>query len=223
MKRILCLLLAVMLLGVTALAADSITCTVQAAAVTAGAGETVDVTVSVVGNPGFTNFAILLDYDREALTLLSITPAESGLLTAVNTAYKAVDGKSYGFVSAAAETEQSGDGALFTASFLVAEGFSGTAAVTPIVQYMRNNAADYSFFSELKANAAAGSIGTAAAIPGDFDGDGSLKMTDIAKIYKAFRSEEALTAAQLAAVDANGNGKLDMSDFARIYKLFKEQ
>jgi len=230
MKRILCLLLAVMLLGITALAADSTTCTVQAAAVTAGAGETVDVTVSVVGNPGFTNYAILLDYDREALTLQAITPTECEALTAVNCDYKAVDAKSYGFVTAAAENEQNDDGILFTATFLVAEDFSGEAHITPIVQYMRNNAADFKVFEELAAQIVAGGVTAESAaesvLYGDANGDGTITAADATltlRYVKNKLSESLLSSVRVDNMDVNGDGMITASDAMLILRFVKNK
>lgn len=224
MKRILCLLLAVMLLGITALAADSTTCTVQAAAVTADAGETVDVTVSVVGNPGFTNFAILLDYDREALTLQSITPAESELLTAVNTDYKAADGKSYGFVCAAGEDEQSGDGVLFTATFRVADGFTGSANITPIVQYIRNNEADHKVFAELAVQTASGTITPentqVPVLAGDLDGNGIIELRELSRILRAYK-DSSLMDGSMEAVDQDKNGILSIREISQVLRNYK--
>jgi len=226
MKRVLAFILIVQLLIVSVYAADSLSATVSASAVSGRAGETVEVTISIHSNPGYTNYAILLDYDREALTLQAITPAETedGPLFSANCDYRAVDAKSYGFVTAAGETEQTGDGTLFTASFLIAENFSGEAHVTPIVQYIRNNAADYSLFIDIATAVQPGSIRLESAetptIPGDLDGDGVVKLPEVAQILKAYKDPKQL-ADSMHAVDQNGDGVLSLSEVALVLKNYK--
>ena len=213
MKRILTFILVCLLLIVSVYAADNGSCTVAASAVPCKAGETVDVSVSVSGNPGFTNYAILLDYDRSALTLTALTPAESGLFTSVNCDYKAADAKSYGFVSAAGEDEQSGDGVLFTATFRVADGFTGSASVTPIVQYIRNNAADHKIFAELRAHVSAGAVMTG--LRGDVNGDSSVTLMDA---MTAYNMSCGLLTVNTAA-DVNGDSSVTLMDAMLIYNI----
>ena len=148
MKRITSVILAIALifaLAVTAMAAEIADCTVSADSVSATAGGTVTVPIRISGNRGFTNFGIALDYDREQLELLSIQTAEGetpylcGTTVAVNTQWTGMDEKSFGYVTAALEEAATADGILFTATFRVSGDFSGTAAVQPVVQYMRSN------------------------------------------------------------------------------------
>ena len=148
MKKITSVILVIALifaLAVTAMAAEIADCTVSADSVSATAGGTVTVPIRISGNRGFTNFGIALDYDREQLELLSIQTAEGetpylcGTTVAVNTQWTGTDEKTFGYVTAALEEAATADGILFTATFRVSGDFSGTAAVQPVVQYMRSN------------------------------------------------------------------------------------
>ena len=81
MKKFIGILLAVLLcltLPLTAVAAELTGCAVTADTVAGAPGETVAVAVSIADHPGFTNFAIALDYDRESLTLKSIDTEHGG-------------------------------------------------------------------------------------------------------------------------------------------------
>ena len=81
MKRFIAVTLAVLLslaLPLGVMAAELTSCTVTADSVAGEPGETVTVAVRIADNPGFTNFAIALDYDREHLTLKSIETEDGG-------------------------------------------------------------------------------------------------------------------------------------------------
>ena len=183
-KRLAALLAAALLLGLApaALAEAGSGCTIEAASVSAAPGETVELTIGVKNNPGFTNLALTLDYDREKLNLTGLRPAEAeGLLTAVNPSWTGGEGESLGFLTLASAEALEEDMTLLTASFTVKEGASGEAAVTPQVVYMRDNTALFSVFEAKNAAAAAGkvSIRTAAAVlMGDINGDGRINMFD---------------------------------------------
>lgn len=75
LARVLTLALALSLFSVNAFAAADGTLTVEAGSVTAAPGETVDVTVSITGNPGIVGFGLGISYDEAALTLKTVTDA----------------------------------------------------------------------------------------------------------------------------------------------------
>lgn len=227
MKRVLTFILIIQLLIVSVYAADNSSAAISASTVSGSAGETVEITISISSNPGYTNYAILLDYNREALTLQAITPVETedGPLYSTNCDYRAVDAKSYGFVTAAEETEQTEDGTLFTASFLIAENFSGEAHVTPIVQYLLSNEADFGIFAQRIVQVEAGCITVESSAEsilfGDANGDGKINAADAAIVYRYVNNkltENQLATVNPAAMDVSGDSKINAADAAMIYR-----
>ncbi|MBQ8830147.1 MAG: hypothetical protein IJ017_00940 [Oscillospiraceae bacterium] len=229
MKKIIITVLSIALiivLGATAYA--SATCSVSADTVTATAGQQVTVPVRIADNTGFTNFAVILDYDRTALELVSINTASGeesylcGELVSVNTVWENGEGETFGYITCALSEKCSEDGILFTATFNVKSGFSGTASVTPSISYIRNNAAVFSVFEEITANVHAGSVNVEKAEItvriGDVNGDGKINAVDAALTYKYVNNKTALTEEQLLAADVNGDGKVNAVDAALIYK-----
>ena len=215
-------LAAVLCLGLSlpVLAAELTGCRVSAGAVSGVPGETVTVEVRIDDNPGFTNFAIALDYDREHLTLKGIeTGAEylGGSDTAVNTAWEK-EGKTYGFAVCASAAPVKGDGVLFAATFEIASGFSGTAEVSPVVEYIRSNEAVFSVFAQVRAAAVPGTV--TSVLAGDVNGDGVTEYNDVMLAYQAFLGEGALTPEQMAVVDGNGNGAVEEAEVQAVYQIY---
>ena len=226
MKRIIAICLAVLLslvLPLTVLATELTSCTVIADSVAGSPGGTVTAAVRIADNPGFTNFAIALDYDREHLTLKSIetqngeVPFLCGSNVSISKAWDAEE-KEYGYVVSASADPVREDGILFEVTFEVAADFAGEAQVTPMVQYIRNNETVFSIFEEIHASATAGTI--TSVLVGDVNGDGIVEYNDVMLAYKAFLGEAELTAEQLAAVDANGNGTVDEPEYQAIYQIY---
>ena len=224
MKKIISIVLAVALifaLAVTAMAAEIADCTVSADSVSATAGKTVTVPVRISGNRGFTNFGIALDYDREQLELLSIQTAEGetpylcGTVAAGNTGWTNVDGKTYGYVTAALEDAVTEDGILFTATFRVSESFSGTAAVQPVVQYMRSNKRLLSVFDTIPVTTASGTVSTV--LVGDYDRNGEVDVFDAAGLYAAVLDSVDFSEDNIDRLDVNRDGEIDIFDVAAIY------
>ena len=224
MKKIISIVLTVALifaLAVTAMAAEIAECTVSADSVSAAAGKTVTVPVRITGNRGFTNFGIALDYDREQLELLSIQTAEGetpylcGTVAAGNTGWTDVDGKTYGYVTAALEDAVTEDGILFTATFRVSESFSGTAAVQPVVQYMRSNKRLLSVFDAIPVTAVSGTVSTV--LVGDYDRNGEVDVFDAAMLYAAVLDDMDFSEDDLNRLDVNRDGGIDIFDVAAIY------
>lgn len=221
MKKVITIFLAVVLslsLPVAVVAAELTGCIVKADAVEATAGETVTVAISVADNPGFTNFAILLDYDRANLTLTGIETAETDALTSTNLVWQDEAGEPFGYVVSAAAESVREDGVLFTATFEIAADFSGTAEVTPIVQYIRNNEAVISVFEPLRATVVPGAI--ISVLGGDVNGDGIVEYDDVMLAYRAFCGKTVLTPEQLSVVDQNGNGTVEETEYLAIYAIY---
>ena len=221
MKKITSVILAIALifaLAVTAMAAEIADCTVSADSVSATAGGTVTVPIRISGNRG-----IALDYDREQLELLSIQTAEGetpylcGTTVAVNTQWTGTDEKSFGYVTAALEEAATADGILFTATFRVSGDFSGTAAVQPVVQYMRSNKRLLSVFDAIPVTTVSGTVSTV--LVGDYDQNGTVNALDVMGLYRAVISGTDFSEEDLDRLDVNRDGMINALDIMAIYGI----
>ena len=226
MKKIIGILLAVLLslvLPLSVLATELTSCTVAAESVAGAPGEEVTVEVRIGDDPGFTNFAIALDHDREHLTLKSInttdgnTPYLCGSNVSINEVWDEEE-KEYGFVVSASADPVKENGILFTVTFEIAADFVGEAQVTPVVQYIRNNEAAFSIFEEINATITAGMV--TSVLVGDVNGDGIIEYNDVMLAYKAFLGEAELTQEQMAVVDTNRNGTVEEAEYQAIYQIY---
>lgn len=226
MKKIIGILLAVLLslvLPLSVLATELTGCTVTAESVAGAPGETVTVEVRIADNPGFTNFAIALDYDRQHLTLKRIetrrgdAPYLCGSNVRINEVWDEEE-KEYGFVVSASADPVKENGILFTVTFEIAADFIGEAEVTPIVRYIRNNEAVFSIFEEIHGIVTPGAI--VSVLAGDVNGDGMIEYNDVMLAYKAFLGEAELTQAQMAAVDTNRDGTVGEAEYQAVYQIY---
>lgn len=202
-------------LPMTALATENTT--LSADTVTAAAGGTVTVPIRLEGNPGFTNFAISLEYDKEKLTLVSLnTESEEGSaylcgsLTAGNPEWKTEEGTANGYLTGASGEVITGDGILFTATFRLAADFSGTASVKPVVHYLRNGGE--AGFTDVAVTAKAGSVGISPL--GDVNGDGRVTLMDAVAIYNAVMGGDTES-----SMDINGDDRVTLMDAVSVYNL----
>ena len=227
MKKTIVITLAVLLclaIPLAAAATELTSCAVTADSVTGEPGETVTVAVRISDNPGFTNFAIALDYDRENMTLESIetenggAPCLCGTQVSVNPLWDDESGKELGFVVFASAEPVKEEGVLFTATFKIADDFIGETEVIPTVQYVRNNEAVFSVFEEINADVTKGKV--VSVLLGDVNGDGIIEYDDVMLAYKAFAGETKLTPEQLAVVDENGNGSVEETEYKAIYTKY---
>lgn len=125
MKKMITLMLAAALL---------LTC-MAGVALAAEAGETVTVSFSAVNNPGFASFGALLNYDHDALELVSV---EAGALCSGSMFLS--NGDKVTFINV---TDVTGDGVMFTATFKVSENAApGTYAVSAAVDAPENAAGE---------------------------------------------------------------------------------
>lgn len=219
MKKSICILLALLLMAclpLTAAASETV-CTVSADAVTGEAGGQVSVPIRISDNPGFTNFGIALDYDRELLTLLSIRPETDlcGGLVSANTAWQSAEAGVYGYVTCASAGEIAEDGILFTATFQISEDFADAAEVVPVVRYLRSNEADPAVFEEIAVQAKAGTV-QRQLLAGDFDGNGAVSLREAAKVIRCFSGIEALTEAEKPLVDTDGDGSVSLEEVTAV-------
>lgn len=226
MKKFIALFLAVLLslaLPLTAMAAELTGCTVTAESVAVAPGEEVTVEVRIGDNPGFTNFAIALDYDREHLTLKRIETKDGNnpYLCSSNVSINKTwdeEEKEYGFVVSASADPVKENGILFTVTFEVAADFVGEAQVTPVVQYIRNNEVVFSIFEQIHAAVTAGAV--TSVLVGDVNGDGIIEYNDVMLACKAFLGEAELTEAQMAVVDTDRSGTIEEAEYQAIYQIY---
>lgn len=218
-KQIVLLLVALAILGMplAAAAAELTACTVAALDAAGTPGGMVTVEVRMTDNPGFTNLAVSLQYDRDHLTLKSIDAASlSANVVSSNLQWEASD--TYGYVVTASADPVKDDGTLFTATFEIAEGYVGDTEVTPVVHYIRNNEAVFSIFQEIQAQILSGNI--TVLMSGDVNGDGIVEYDDVMLAYKAFLGQETLTEQQLAVVDQNGNDSVEETEYQSVYQSY---
>lgn len=221
MKRILCLLLALLLIhgtGVLAFA-QMPACRITADSVDYTEGE-VAVPIRIGDNPGFTNFAMELTYDARKLELLRIDAAHDGCLcpdtVSIHPDWKQDGNSSSVLVIAASAEAVAGDGILFTAVFRVRETGQGNATVVPSVRYIRNNTALLPVFEDISAAVTGGNV----LIPlvGDLNGDGTADQADVSLIYSVYLGQATLTPEQMAMADANGDGIIEYDEVMKIYQ-----
>ena len=226
MKKFIALFLVVLLslaIPFQVLAAELTSCIVTTESVAGAPGEEVTVEVRIADNPGFTNLAIALDYDREHLTLKSIetkdgnNPYLCGSNVSINKTWDKED-KEYGFVVSASADPVKENGILFTVTFEIAADFVGEAQVTPVVQYIRNNEAVFSIFEQIHAAVTAGAV--TSVLVGDVNGDGMIEYNDVMLAYKAFLGEAELTEAQMAVVDTDRSGTIEEAEYQAIYQIY---
>ena len=226
MKKFIALFVAVLLslaVPFQVLAAELTSCTVAAESAAGAPGEEVTVEVRIGDNPGFTNFAIALDYDREHLTLKRINTKDGnthylcGSNVSINEMWDAEE-KEYGFVVSASADPVKENGILFTVTFEIAADFVGEAQVTPVVQYIRNNEAVFSIFEQIHAAVTAGAV--TSVLVGDVNGDGIIEYNDVMLAYKAFLGEAELTEDQMAVVDTDRSGTVEEAEYQAIYQLY---
>ena len=58
-------------------------------------------------------------------------------------------------------------------------------------------------------------------LAGDFNGDGSIKLTDYLLCYYAYKSSRELTAVEAAAADKNGNGTISLAEALSVFYQYK--
>ena len=227
MKKVISILLSLLyLLGVPMFAfAEEITsCSICADSVPTPTGEQITVPVRITENQGFTNFAISLEYDPEKLELISINTADDqnpylcGAMVSTNIDWKNAEEKSCGYIVSASENAVSGDGILFTVTFRVSQDFEDYTTVSPVVHYVRNNAAVFSIFEEITASVTSGTI--TAIVAGDVTGDGMVEYDDVMKLYKASQGKGSLTEEEKLLADINGDQIIDNLDVEELYRIY---
>ena len=214
-------------------------CILAAESVEGTQGDVVTVPITITSNPGFTNYAIWLDYDSEYLTIKNIT-MDGGIgylwdngrtVSSVNCQGEKSSGEKGACVVLAAAEAVKEDGILFTATFEIVSDFTGTAQVMPVVQYLRCQEEESSAFKQIQVSARAGTVtvakndaggegGDTGQPSGDVNGDGICEYDDVMLTYKALLHETEFTEEQIQEVDFNRNGVLDESDLDMLYDYY---
>ena len=214
------------LLGIPmiAYAQEITTCTVSVDSIQTIPGQTITVPVRIADNPGFTNFAVAVEYDKEILTLVSINTATEeetylcGSMVSTNTDWKNNEKKSCGYITAASAEQVKENGILFTVTYQVSADFTGSTQITPKMQYIRNNEAVFSIFEEITAFVSGGTVN--AIVAGDVNCDGIVEYDDVMLAYQASLGEITLTEQQMPMADMNSDNLIDNSDVEAIYRIY---
>ena len=178
--------------------------TVTVGAVTARAGEEIEVPVSIANNPGINTFSFGLDYDTARLQLKDVTidPALGGQFTFKE---KAV------WLNA---TDTDYNGTILTLTFTVAadaqEGDIPVAVTYQPGDIANLNEEDVSFLL------VPGEISVRAYQPGDINGDNKVNNKDLTRLMK-YLAGDAVTVSS-DALDVNGDGKVNNKDLTRLMK-----
>lgn len=218
MKKLFTILLACILLLLTmpcAFAAG----TVQIAAddVTASAGETFQMKISLKSNPGIISMLIKVKYDKSALTLKK---AENG---SVFPASCATFGRSYDaspytvlWNDALSTTNNKKTGTLVTLTFQVSQNVSVSKTTVQLL-VDQGNVFDTDIH-EVPFTVKDGvvTIKGASGQRGDVNGDGLINSADAQWILQYAVGSRTLTAAQKKLADVTGDGKINSSDALKI-------
>lgn len=195
-------------MGISVNAEENKECTVTVDSVYATEGKTITMPVKISENPGFTNIAIAVDYDKDSLELISLNTNDDmssylcGSLVSKNNAWTDKDGI-YAYLNGAMAEAVSEDGILFTVTFKTKEEFITDAAVRPVVQYIRNYDVDTAVFEEVEVVESAGKVMYVK--EGDFSGDGEFNAFDLMDVVVAFNQKMELSDKQKAALNIEDN------------------
>lgn len=204
-------------------AAAAESCTIAAASCSTLSGKNITVDITVAGNPGFTNFGIALEYDRNALELLEIQIQQEektylcGSHVSHNTNWLDAQKNARGYVAAASTETVSEDGVLFSATFRVNSEFAGQSVITPHVYYMRNYDGTTGF-TAVDTVVQPATITTIAM--GDINKDGVIEYDDVIAAYRAFTGEFSLSEEQLEIANMDGEGQISWDDVTEIYQIY---
>lgn len=184
--------------------------TIAVSSVSAKPGDTVELMVSVSGNPGINTFSLGFEYDTDRLTLQNVT-ASDALGGQFTYAKKAVWLNS---------SDSTYNGEILTLSFKVNDNATaGNASVN--VTY---SAGDISNYNEDDVNF--GTVPGAVTVTGgetgelgDVDLNGKIDAEDARLALRAAAKLQTLTGEQFARADVDGNGDLNAIDARKILRV----
>lgn len=183
--------------------------TISVSSASAKPGDTVELKVSVSGNPGINTFTLGFEYDTGRLTLQKVTVSDA-LGGQFTYAKKAVWLNS---------NDSTYNGDILTLTFKVNDNASaGNAAVK--VTY---SAGDISNYNEDDVNfeivpGAVTVTGASSGNLGDVDLNGKIDAEDARLALRAAAKLDTLTAEQFARADVDGNGELNAIDARKILR-----
>jgi uncharacterized protein YjdB len=214
---------------ITATASNGVynTCSVKVAVTSSAAfivtpgrvrtGETIDVPVYIVRNPGIAAFAVTVNYDSSLLTPVSITPGEllsggtftTNLDDAGRTSLRATWYQS---------TDMTADGLAFTVKFRAgAAAGSGDVSVSHDAGGISNASKD-----EVNFQAETAKISVIDYLVGDIYADNEINMKDIVLLAQSFNHLATLTAQQSLAADLVYDGTVDAKDLVALVQLLAD-
>ena len=218
MKRIICFILALALLSCFCTAFAAGTPTIVVDKVSAKAGDTVKVNISLKNNPGIASMKLKVSFGTAmTLTAVDYNSAMGGQTQQPQTMTSPV---TLNWFNGTANT--TGDKVFATLTFKVGSKAKGANAIT--VTY---NADDVYNINEDNINFAIenGSITVNAAVKGDVNGDGHIDNTDLVNIarYVVGLTSGAIKTAVEKNADMNGDGHVDNTDLVTVARIIVEQ
>lgn len=201
MKRILAFLVAATLFCGMCVSAEAVPA-VSVGSVTAYAGDTVSIPVSLENNPGINSFTLGVQYDSESLRFDGFSYENTGLSGSFEAGGKIV------WLNT---TDSDYNGEIFTLEFTVLDTAApGQTAVT--VTYEKGDICNFDM-EDIDFAVSAGSVNIA--VKGDVDTDGDLDADDLVKLRKILLGISEAT----ATADVNGDINIDICDLVAIKKL----
>ena len=167
-------------------------------------GEEVDVTLSLQNNPGIVGMTLKFEYDKTAMTLVSMT--ESGL--------EGTWQKISGITWASSSGDSSYNGVFLTLRFAVnADAAEGEYQVKVLYEegdICNNDLEDVNFAM------VPGTVTVKNRIPGDVNGDDKVNTKDFITLMKHLAGDDIYCVPD--STDINGDGKVNTKDFITLMK-----
>ena len=167
-------------------------------------GEEVDVTLSLQNNPGIVGMTLKFEYDKTAMTLVSMT--ESGL--------EGTWQKISGITWASSSGDSSYNGVFLTLRFAVnADAAEGDYQVKVLYEegdICNNDLEDVNFAT------VPGTVTVKNRIPGDVNGDNKVNTKDFITLMKHLAGDNIYCVPD--STDINGDGKVNTKDFITLMK-----
>ncbi len=182
--------------------------------VTAAAGDTVDVTISLKNNPGITSLKLKVAYDS-VLTLTSVVH-NSAIGSNFQTSPQLTSPVTLNWYNGASDT--TGDWVFVTMTFAVADtAAEGTYAVTATYDPddVCNIAGDNVSFAVMD-----GGVTVANYIPGDINNDKKVNNKDLIRLFQYLSDWDVEVQEQ--ALDINNDGKVNNKDLIRLFQYLSD-
>ena len=180
---------------------------------TAGPGQTVTVRISLDNNPGIVNMSLNVRYDRNVMSLISVT--DSGVLNgAMHSDNLSLYPYQLSWSDDVAESNMMGDGTVVTLTFAVKDSApEGSYPVTVSYEDIADAIYDVEFH-QVDFAIENGTVTVSQSLPGDINGDGrvtNIDRTVLARFLAKWNGYDEATVDQSAA-DVNQDGKVTNID-----------